>query len=173
MIKRRHTKHNESKIRYNKVEQSTAYGVYYTTHYVKVPFCMPEFSSSKIINHRFYIDNDKGESGIAYDMIIVRDRMVQLGLKVGFKHQVLQWDGATVHMKYPSSFLGQSDLTKCEMREVVMQTAEPDSTREATEQMVKIIDSTYAKADFKQVVDNTSQLNAEEITLLLSLLEYF
>ena len=90
MIKRRHTKHNESKIRYNKVEQSTAYGVYYTTHYVKVPFCMPEFSSSKIINHRFYIDNDKGESGIAYDMIIVRDRMVQLGLKVGFKHQVLQ-----------------------------------------------------------------------------------
>ena len=38
--------------------------------------------------------------------------------------------------------------------------------------MVKIIYSTYAKADLKQVV-NASQLNSEERTLLLRLLEDF
>ena len=56
-------------------------------------------------------------------MIIGRDVMAQLGLQADFKHQVLQWDGATVHMKEPSGLLGKSDLNKCEMREVVMQTA--------------------------------------------------
>ena len=76
-------------------------------------------------------------------------------------------------MKEPISFLGKYDSTKREMRKVVMQTAEPDSTREATGLMVKIFNSTYAKADLKQVVDNSTQQNFEEITLLLILLEEF
>ena len=36
--------------------------------------------------------------------------------------------------------------------------------------MVEILNSTYVKADLKQVADNVSQMNDEEITLLLSLL---
>ena len=147
--------------------------MYCTTHDVKVTFCIPELSSSKIINHRFHINNDKGESGIGYDMIIGRDLMVQLGLTANFKRQFLKWDGATVHMKYPSNLIGQSNLTKREMCKVVMQTAEPASTREATERMVKIFDSIYAKADLKQVVNKASHMNSEERTLLLSLIEDF
>ena len=81
---------------------------------------MPELSSSKIINHRFHVHNAKGESGIGYDTIIGRDLMVQLGPKTDFKRQILQWDGATVNMKEPSNFLGQSDQTKRKIREVVM-----------------------------------------------------
>ena len=60
---------------------------------------MMEFSGSKIINQRFHIDNDEGESGIGYDTIIGSELMVQLGLTSDFKCQVLQWDGATVLMK--------------------------------------------------------------------------
>ena len=129
-------------MQYNKVDYSTASDMYCTTHDVKVPFCIPELSISKIINHYFHVDNDKRESGIGYDTIIGRDLMVQLGLTADFKRQVLQWYGATVHIKDPSSLLGQSDLTKREMREVVMQIAAPDSTREATERILKILDST-------------------------------
>ena len=110
-------------MRYNKVEYITAEGVYCTTHDVKIPFCMPDFSSSKIINHRFHVDNDKGELGIGYDMIIGRELMVKLGLTKKIKHQVLQWDGATVYMKEPSGLLGKYDLTKRDMCEVVMHTA--------------------------------------------------
>ena len=62
--------------------------------------------------------------------------MVQIGLTTEFKRQVLQWDGATVHMKEPSGLLGKSDLTKREMRKVVMCTAELASKREATKRMV-------------------------------------
>ena len=37
--------------------------------------------------------------------------------------------------------------------------------------MLKILDSTYEKADLKQVVANASYLNAEERYLLLNLIE--
>ena len=40
---------------------------------------MLEISGRKIINHIFYVDNDEGESGVGYDMIIDRNLMVQLG----------------------------------------------------------------------------------------------
>ena len=56
-------------------------------------------------------------------MIIGRNLMVQIDTTDDFKRQVLQWDGATVHMKEPRSLLGQSDLTKHDMSEVVMKTA--------------------------------------------------
>ena len=38
---------------------------------------------------------------------------------------------------------------------------------------IKILDSNYAKSNLKQVSNNAIHLNAEEITLLLSLLEDF
>ena len=147
--------------------------MYYTTHDAKLPFCMPELSSIKIINHCFHVDNEKVNSGMGYDIIIGHDLMVQLVLTADFKRQVLQWDDATVHMKYTSSLLGKSYLAKREMREVVMQTSEPSSTRGATERMVKILNSTYTKAGLEQVVNNASHINAQERTLLLSLLEDF
>ena len=90
---------------------------------------MPELSGSKIFNHRFHVDNDEVELGIGYDMIIGRDLMVQSGLTADFKRQVLQWDGANVYMKESRNLLGTSDLTKREMREVVIHNEEPASTQ--------------------------------------------
>ena len=54
-----------------------------------------------------------------------------------------------------------------------MQTAEPDYTIEATSRLVKIRDITYAKADLKHIANNKTQLNPEERTQLMRLLEYF
>ena len=99
MINRKHTKHYKRKIPSNKLEYITDNGVYFLTHDIKVTFCMPEFYISKIFNHRFRVDKDKGKSGTGCGMIICRDLMVQLGLTDDFKRQVLRWDGATVHMK--------------------------------------------------------------------------
>ena len=76
-------------------------------HDIKVNFFMTDFSSSKIINHRFHADNYQGDLGIGYDMIIGLDLMVQLRPTAKFKCQVLQWDGATVPMKEPSALIGK------------------------------------------------------------------
>ena len=51
-----------------------------------------------------------------------------------------------------------------------MHTSEPVSTREATERLVEILDSTYAKAKPKQVAANAIHLNNECRTQLLRLL---
>ena len=104
-------------------------------------------------------------------MIIGRDLMVQLGLMTVFKRQFLHWYDATAHIKEPSGLLGKFDITKRKRHEVVIQTSEPSSTQEANEIMVKFLDITYAKIDLNQVAENSTQLNAEERTLLLSLLE--
>ena len=69
--------------------------------------------------------------------------------------------------------IGKSDLTSHEMREVDMQTAEPASTREATERLVRILDSTYSRSNRKHIAHDATHLNAEERTQSLSLLEYF
>ena len=69
------------------------------THNVKVRFCMSEFSSINIIEHRFHVGNYKVKSGIGYYMIIDCDLMLQLDLSSDFKHKFLQWDDAIVPMK--------------------------------------------------------------------------
>ena len=54
-----------------------------------------------------------------------------------------------------------------------MKTVERASTKEGTEISVKIFDSTYAKADLKQVADNATHLDAKERTQVLRLLKDF
>ena len=51
------------------------------------------------MSHRFHVDNNEGEFGIGYDLIIGRDLMVQPVLSADFKSQVLQWYDVTVPMK--------------------------------------------------------------------------
>ena len=82
-----------------KLEYSTGAWTYCTTHDVRVPFCLPEFSSTKITSKKFHVDNNEVKASIVYDTIIGHELMLQIGLLEYFKHQVLQWDGATVPMK--------------------------------------------------------------------------
>ena len=106
-------------------------------------------------------------------MIIDRGLMLQLCLMDDFKRQVPQWDGSTVNTKEPIVLLGKSYLTSCNMRVMVMHTEEPASTKEATERLLKTPISTYANTDLKHVSNNANQINDEERTQLLRLLEDF
>ena len=105
---------------------------------------MPYLSSRSIILYLFHIYNDEGELGIGYDMIIVQDLMVKLGLTSGFKCQLLAWYNAVVSMKGPSSLTGQHELIKRDMLKLVMCTSEQASTKEATKIIAKSIDRTSA-----------------------------
>ena len=56
-----------------------------------------------------------------------------------------------VPTKEPVNFLGQTNLTKSKMMQMIIKTLETDSTIEATERVVKIIDNIYDKYDLEQV----------------------
>ena len=99
--------------------------------------------------------------------------MVQLGLIDDFKKTILYWDNTLVLMKYTSRFLYQYTLNNSEMRDVVIHTEEPSSTKKATEIMVKTLDSTYEKAYFEHIAANATQLNSKERDMLLYLLNKF
>ena len=59
------------------------------------------------------------------------------------------------------------------MCEVVIQTEEPDSTKQATKRMVNMIEITHSKSDLEQVSNNATQLNNEERTKLLGIIKEF
>ena len=94
-------------------------------------------------------------------MIIGRDLIVQLGLLSNLKHQLLQWYDLTVPMKEPSCMMRGKDPTSRDMQEVSIHTAEPFSTRESTERLVKILNSSYLKSDLRRVPNNATHLNSE------------
>ena len=81
---------------------------------------MPDFSSSKIVSHKFHVDNNEGESVIGYEIVIGRDLMLQLGLSAKFKYQALKCYGFTVTMKESNGLLEKTDLTSCKIRNMVM-----------------------------------------------------
>ena len=58
-------------------------------------------------------------------------------------------------------------FSRTEIRQIMMQTAEPIAKQEATERIVKILDSKYEKAD------NAEQVNKPQQRKLLTLLKDF
>ena len=70
MINHNHINIYNSKLRANNVKYRPATDPYRTTHDVKVPFSMPDFSRGKTIPHNFHVDNKRGNKGIGYEIII-------------------------------------------------------------------------------------------------------
>ena len=66
--------------------------------------------------HHFHVDKNEGQLVIGYDMIVGRNLMLQLGLLVDFKQQVLQCNDYSVPMKEPIILVGQIYLTSHKMR---------------------------------------------------------
>ena len=59
------------------------------------------------------------------------------------------------------------------MCEVLIHNSETVSTIEATDILVKIIDSIYVNENFTQIADNVTHMDSEDRTQLLELLKYF
>ena len=74
---------------------------------------------------------------------------------------VLEWYDDAVPIKYPGKFTGEPNLTKTDIREVLVQTSDPASTKEAPERTVKIFYSTHEKYDINKVSYRDTQLNTK------------
>jgi len=162
MIKSKYVKKEKHNFRKNKQEYSTAAGIYTTNYDVKLKLSLTEFNSSKIISHRFQVDNDDGDEGIGYDMIIGRDLMESIGMILDFQNKTIQWENMTVSMKNHREAHAFIPLPK-----------ELKSTSNATDRAVRILDSNYQAADLDEIVENANQLNSKEKALLLNLLKDF
>jgi protein tyrosine/serine phosphatase len=73
------------------------------------------------------------------------------GLITDYKRKVLIWDEVSVPMRSVYHTDSKPTFSRAKIKQIMTQTAEPIATREATEWIVRILDSKYEKADLDQV----------------------
>ena len=92
---------------------------------------MPQLYIIKIAPQYFCVDNDGGNQGVGYGMMIVIDLMLHLGLMTDFKPNIIEWNDTVVTINYMGRRNRQTNISKCDMKQVVLQTSESDSIKEA------------------------------------------
>jgi len=143
------------------------------TKELKLRFSLPKFGSSKIITSKFKIDSSTDNHGIGYDMIIGRDILSILGIDISFTDKTVTWDHVTVPMKDYHSDNKIPKPTRSELKSILSPRDETKATQEATNRAIKILDSTYKKADLRKVADEALSLNDQEKEQLFKLLSEF
>ena len=103
-------------------------------------------------------------------MIIGRDLLNQLNINMRFSNGTIKWEDQVVPRKNFQKIGKDDHPSKKELRSTILRSIEPKSAREATERVVKILDSKYEKANLDKIVANTKNLDEDQKQMLLKLL---
>ena len=163
-------KHLKHKFKKNETAYDVAGGAFSTTKEVKVKFSLPQFTDSKIITHKFQIDESEN-TGIGYDAIIGRDLLSAMGINLNFKDEVIEWDQMVTPMKNYYSETPSKKATREELRVLMTPSEEPIAAQQNLKRANKILDASYEKADLRQVVQQQESLSQEERNELYELLD--
>ena len=117
----------------------------------------PELNAHRTVTWQCFIDDRSGDD-LGYDMIIGRDLMTALGIKLDFEEKKLTWDGAELEMR---DFRSKTPTRK-EIKAVIKAAQEPIVTMQETRRLVKILDSAYEKADLQEVADAAKHISAKQ-----------
>ena len=95
-------------------------------------------------------------------MIIRCDLLVKLGIDLRFKDQTIKWEDMLVPIKAFSSGQNHGSLSNKEIRASIVQIADPIAMQEATEIVVRILDSNYAKPNLDEVAEAATNLTEDK-----------
>ena len=161
-------KYKDSFFKRSKASYKTAASTFKSRYSMKLIVTLNEFGRGTELNHVF--DLDENEEGIGYNMIIGRDLLNQLNTDVRFINGTIKWEDQVVPMKNFQRIWKDNHPSKKELGSIMLCSVEPSSTKEATERVVKIIDSKYEKANLNKIVESTKNLDKEQKQILLKLL---
>ena len=159
-------KYASNKLKEKKQTFATGGGDMSTKWESKQYFSLSELSRSKIVDWTFQVTDSKN---LGYDMIIGRDIMQSLGINLLFSEQTIQWEGAQVPMR-DFNKLKKYNLNKYELNAIIQNINEPIITQEATDRMIRILDSKYEQANLREVVKGATHLNQSQKDKLYQLL---
>jgi hypothetical protein len=115
----------------------------------------------------------QGEQAPMYDLIIGKQTMHDLGVKLDFQEKTITIDEILLPMRNIIYLQLKPRITRA-LRENTCFAQEPISTRNATKCIVDILDAKYEKADLPGIIrENCSHLTANEGEKLLSVLLKF
>ena len=93
-------------------------------------------------------------------------------MEISFDKKTVSWEGIDIPMR-DFNKLRRYTLNKKEFKAIIQGSSEPLVTQEATDRMIKILDSNYQKANLKEIVWAAKHLNKTEKNLLYNLLIKF
>jgi hypothetical protein len=103
-------------------------------------------------------------------MIIGRDLMQELKLNIDFDSRTVTWEGSRVVMR---DFLDDSRKYR-ELHTIMQHSTEPDSVKNQTDRVVRILDAHYEAADLKYIcMEKAIHLNIREREKLYKLLSKY
>ncbi len=130
-------------------------------------------ASKKVCLQPDIVEYSLGDQTPMYDLIIGKQTMHNLGVKLDFQEKTITIDKILLPMRNIANLQLKPRITRA-LRENTCFAQEPISTRSATKGVVKILDAKYEKADFPAIIrENCSHLTASnKEKLLLVLLKF-
>lgn len=146
------------KLKHHPAEQTnwtTSAGSFTTNQEAIVQIILPELHDKKTITFNCHIAPSLG----AYDIIIGRDILRQLGIILNFNQDTIDWDDAIIPMKSEEATMEESFFV-------------PDSSSldEASQRIKNILDAKYDAADLNLIVNKCSHLTSFQKKDLFKLL---
>ena len=155
-------KSSAKKLKLHKQKASTVFttmsGNCTVTERVTTQLTLPELHDDRLVEWDFFLVDDLG----AYDMIIGRDLMEELGLVVNFSTMTLEWDGAYIPFK-------SVDATP----ETSYHVQERGCVAELSDRVKEILDAKYEKADLTILTRAQTHLTQNEQIKLEQLLRKY
>ena len=151
----------------------TSNGVFQTKGRGVIPLKFFEYSNSKRYTCKpDIVEYEKDADQPVFDLIIGCKSMKEWGIVLDFCKKTITIDGIILPMRNINSLTKSKIKTAWALNNSLAH--EPQSTAEATQRIVKILDAKYEKADLQAIVkDNCAHLQSSEQTLLLELLTEF
>ncbi len=119
------------------------------------------------------VEYSPGDKAPIHDLIISKQTMHNLGVKLDFQEKTMKIDEILLPMKNITNLQLKPRITRA-LRENTCFAQEPSSTCSAIKHMVEILDAKYEKADLPAIIrENCSHLIVSDREKLLSVLLKF
>jgi hypothetical protein len=147
----------------------TSNGTFITDSVGGIEISFVEYSASKKFRLQLdIVEYSPGDQAPMYDLIIGKQTMHDLRLKLDFQEKTITIDDILLPMRNIINLQLKPRITRA-LRENTCFAQEPISTCSATKHMVKILDAKYEKADLPAIIrENCSHLTASNREATLS-----
>ncbi len=152
----------------------TSNGTFVTDKVGNIEIFFVEYSASKNVRLQpDIVEYSPGDQAPMYDLIIGKQTMHNLGVKLDFQERTITIDKILLPMRNIANLQLKPRITRA-LRENTCFAQEPISTCSSTRRMVKILDAKYEKADLPAIIrENCLHLTASDREKLLSVLLEF
>ncbi len=152
----------------------TSNGTFATDKVGNIKISFVEYSASKKVHlQQDVVEYSPGEQAPMYDLIIGKQTMHNLEVKLDFQEKTITIDEILLPMRNITNLQLNPRITRA-LRENTCFVQEPISTQNATKRVVEILDAKYEKADLPAIIrEHCSHLTANKREKLLSVLLKF